>query len=292
MSLLKKQKITPRKLAANRANARLSRGPATPEGREHMRAAHLRHGFYSQAGGGPLPALGEDPAEFQALVDSLLEAWQPADAFEESLVRQLASALWRKDRAVRIQDSLAVQKLEKKRGNRLFLFVYARTSAEKVAARFKALATEVAREDYFTAPAQIELFEGLYESDPDRIPKTPLALLRRLRKPGSVDPPSVMDDPEPEDEMPTEGPEREESRKQLLEWLAEEIRTCEKAIAACDEEPFEPTSPYERDALLVPDHPHAALMLRMEDSSFRQMWRLTNLLLRIKGPRKAVTSDK
>jgi hypothetical protein len=49
MSLVKKQKITPRKLAANRANAQFSSGPTTPEGREHVRAAHLRHGFYAQA---------------------------------------------------------------------------------------------------------------------------------------------------------------------------------------------------------------------------------------------------
>ncbi len=302
MSLVKKHKITPRKLAANRANAQFSGGPTTPEGRDHVRAAHLRHGFYAQASGGALPALGEDPAQFQALLESLLQAWQPADAFQESLVCQLATALWRKDRAIRIQDSLAVRKLEKKQENRLFLVVYGRALAEKAAAHFQALAAEVVREDYFTCPAHIERFAELYESDPDRIPKTPLALLRRLRKPGSVAPPSIMDDAEPEDEVmddpepeaerPAEGAEREEARKQLGEWLAEQIRSCQKTIAACDEEPCEPTSPYERDAMLVPDHPQAALMLRMEESSFRQMWRLTNLLLRIKGQAQGVAPPR
>jgi hypothetical protein len=47
MSLVKKPTMTPRKLAAVRRNARLSRGPATPEGRERIRAAHLVHGFYN-----------------------------------------------------------------------------------------------------------------------------------------------------------------------------------------------------------------------------------------------------
>jgi hypothetical protein len=291
--LVKKPNMTPGRLAAARANGQLSHGPVTPEGMDRIRASNTRHGFYSQVSGGALPALGEDPAEFQALIDSLLETWRPADAFQERLVMQLASSLWRKERSVRLQDSLAVRKLEKKQGNRLFLFVYGQALAEKTAERLKALAAEVAREDYCTGQAQIELFEDLFESDPDRIPKATLALLRRLRLSGSVAPPSVMDDPEPEDEMPAEGAEREEARKQLLDRLSEEIRICEKAIAACEGEPFEPASPYERDALLVPDHPQAALMMRMEESTFRQIWRLTNLHIRLKGQeKKVVTSDQ
>ena len=45
MSLVKKP--TMRKLVVAQRNARLSRGPATSEGRERVRAAHLVHGFYN-----------------------------------------------------------------------------------------------------------------------------------------------------------------------------------------------------------------------------------------------------
>jgi hypothetical protein len=38
MSLVKKPTMTSRKLAANRANAQFSRGPLTPEGKEHLKA--------------------------------------------------------------------------------------------------------------------------------------------------------------------------------------------------------------------------------------------------------------
>ncbi len=42
MSLSKKRRVTEKSLAAHRRNARLSKGPATPEGRERMRKANLR----------------------------------------------------------------------------------------------------------------------------------------------------------------------------------------------------------------------------------------------------------
>ena len=62
MSLLRKLPLSPQKLAAIQSNARHSRGPTTPEGIERIRAGNLRHGFYSQAQGEALLALGEDPA--------------------------------------------------------------------------------------------------------------------------------------------------------------------------------------------------------------------------------------
>jgi hypothetical protein len=39
--------------------------------------------------------------------------------------------------------------------------------------------------------------------------------------------------------------------------------------------------PYERAAEIALAHPDAALMQGMEEPSFRQIWRITNLLLRI-----------
>jgi len=42
-------------------------------------------------------------------------------------------------------------------------------------------------------------------------------------------------------------------------------------------------SPYERAAEIALAHPNAALMQRMEESSFRQIWRIATLLLKIKS---------
>jgi hypothetical protein len=310
MSLVKKQTMTPRKLAANRANAQFSRGPVTPEGKERMRAAHLRHGFYARAGVESLVALGEDPVEFQALVESLLDTWQPADAFEERLVMRLARSLWRLERSDRIQESFAVRQLSRHQGNMRFLGVHSQKTA---AERLKALAAQVAREDYFTDRTQIELFEDFCRSVSKETPKMILALLQRLRKPepegpGAAPdgPPSPVTDqvgagaeprygsgtPEADVVAPAEGPEREEARKRLLSLLSEEIRRCERAMSICRDAPPEPTSPYERDAMLAPMSPYTGIMLRIEESSFQQVWRLTTLLIKIQGRTKRVVPPR
>jgi len=41
-------------------------------------------------------------------------------------------------------------------------------------------------------------------------------------------------------------------------------------------------SPQERAAEIVPNHPDSKLMQRMEDSNFRQISRLTSLMIRVK----------
>ena len=47
------------------------------------------------------------------------------------------------------------------------------------------------------------------------------------------------------------------------------------------------SSPYERAAEIALAHPNAALMQRMEESSFRQIWRITSLLLKMKRQEQA-----
>jgi hypothetical protein len=57
MSLVKSPRMTGKNLAAHQLNgrkSRLSRGPATPQGRERVRAAHLVHGFYNDSNALPM----------------------------------------------------------------------------------------------------------------------------------------------------------------------------------------------------------------------------------------------
>src|SRR5208282_2896540 len=94
MSLIKKQPVSEKKLAAVRQNQKLSHGAMTAKGRERIRAAHLRHGFDAEAEGATLRALGEDPAQFQELLESLWETYQSSDAAQEGLVIRLARVTW------------------------------------------------------------------------------------------------------------------------------------------------------------------------------------------------------
>ena len=109
MSLVKSPRMTEKKLAAIRRNQKLSHGPATAESRERIRATHLRHGFYAQAEEVALRALGEEPAEFQELLEGIWEKWNPTDALQEKLVTRLARAVWRLDRSDRMQEGYALR---------------------------------------------------------------------------------------------------------------------------------------------------------------------------------------
>jgi len=270
MSLVKRHKLTPRKLAANRTSGRLSRGPATPEGRERIRAANTRHGFYAQGNGEALRALGEDPADFERLVESLIESWQPVDGFEERLVMRLARALWRMERSDRVQESIAVRQLERQAERRDFREAYVRQHTETVIERMKALAAAAAKADYCADPSEIELFQSLYGPEPDRWAKRILALLRDLLKPA------------PAGAEAAERKARDEARKELQRLLWEVIRASENEAEQESDLSTDTTSRFERDEMLAPVHTQAALMMRMEDSSFLQVWRLTDMLMRLK----------
>jgi hypothetical protein len=69
--------MTEKNLAAKRSNGRKARGAVTPKGKANSAAARLVHGFYSQAGGEAMIALGEDPKKYAALLQSVADDLQP-----------------------------------------------------------------------------------------------------------------------------------------------------------------------------------------------------------------------
>ena len=82
-----------------------STGPRTEAGKAASSQNALRHGL---ASGTPLIP-GEDPAQYQALVDALFTEHAPAGATETLLVADMAKHYWLKDRALRLQgESLAL----------------------------------------------------------------------------------------------------------------------------------------------------------------------------------------
>jgi hypothetical protein len=79
---------TERKIEANRQNAQHSTGPSTPEGRAAVRLNGLKHGLCAET----IVVPGEDPAQFEAMLDAYRAEYQPATPTDEFLVRQLAMA--------------------------------------------------------------------------------------------------------------------------------------------------------------------------------------------------------
>jgi hypothetical protein len=79
------------RLHANRANAQLSTGPRTQQGKAASGQNSFKHGLYSKQ----LVIRGEDPAELDALKADLIAEHQPATVTEEILVNEMAEHYWR-----------------------------------------------------------------------------------------------------------------------------------------------------------------------------------------------------
>jgi hypothetical protein len=402
MSLRKKPTLTGKGVAASRANGRLSRGPATREGRERIRDTNTRHGFYSKAEGAALRALGEDPAEFDAVVSALMQKWRPANGFEKLLVMRLARALWGVERGHRMQEGYALRQAKEVNLGREDHLHALMTRQKMASASLQTLAQSVARPHYVTTPDDLELMKNLCrEGDVKEMGKMALALFYQLRAPGeegeeggrsdpeedvrkvvakirqifglSTDPePGAMvasgspgpfpdqgigagnpsredprasaaggpdvalasgrppgsqqvrsqdrcesdhrtpeigdagapeadpaassqpqgsqDDPdaaEAEEEpdyglSAAEWEAREPVRRLLEHILSRQFELCEAQRHATLRESLMGPSPYERAAEIAPSHRNALLMRRMQDSNFREVWRVTNLLLKVK----------
>jgi hypothetical protein len=93
--------ISPAKLAANLANAQLSTGPLTAEGKAVVSQNATKHGLTGKFK--VLPS--ESQSHFDRLLAGLLEAEAPVGDAEVEMVHQMAEALWLSRRSMRLQDS-------------------------------------------------------------------------------------------------------------------------------------------------------------------------------------------
>ena len=90
------------KTQAARANGAKSRGPVTPQGRAASSRNSLRHGF--TAASVVLPT--ESSEDFQALLDSYLDHFDPHSGVETDLIQAMAAARWRLRRLCTIETTL------------------------------------------------------------------------------------------------------------------------------------------------------------------------------------------
>ena len=96
--------ISPEQLAANRANATHSTGPATAEGKATSSRNHTTHGFRSST----VLLPGDDPAEYiQLLAELEVHFGEPRDISESRFIREMADAEWRL-RSVRMHMESAI----------------------------------------------------------------------------------------------------------------------------------------------------------------------------------------
>ena len=123
-----------------------------------------------------------------------------------------------------------------------------------------------------------------YPIAPDFCPAPPA----RPATPEQVTPPPEEDEEEEEQDerypniTPAEWEAREGLRQLLENILTRYVEICREQRKALLKESVKGPSPYERAAEIAPTHPNAMLMRRIQDSYFREVRRVTNLLLKLK----------
>jgi hypothetical protein len=93
--------ISQKRIEANRRNAQKSTGPKTPEGKGRSRFNGLTHGLTAKTA--VLP--GEDPTEYQARADAVVESLAPRSQVELELAHRVATTAWSLDRATRAETA-------------------------------------------------------------------------------------------------------------------------------------------------------------------------------------------
>lgn len=163
MPLIKRPALTDTKIAANRRNQKLCHTSSVDPRRESLAAALRRFGFDLKADEAAMRALGEDPTDFQELLESLWEEWRPAGASQEGLVIPLARAMWLMNRAARMLEGCAVRQAQEV-GSGRHDRVHARMMRLKITEeRLQRLLQAVEQEYYVTTPQNLEKMKSLHQ---------------------------------------------------------------------------------------------------------------------------------
>ena len=305
MALINPHTLTEEGRAARRRNGGRSRGAATPEGKERSRAANLQHGLYSKEKKQALRALGEDPADLADLMAGCYQQWDPTNRQECDLVEQMAQAQWCKRRAARREENLQARHLEKVAADRREKTLRLRYHNQDQTGWLLLAYSYALRPDFYATPGCIARFQQAFAGEMQSRLEAILDLLHRLREPEHLPAPAAtlppeattdagweeflaMEAEEDVDEVPrpdipiAEGEEREGLREVLCR-LAQQERESIDAVW----EPFfarylEPMTLAERDEAVMEIEGKLERLRREEESCLRQLWRFTNLLLKMR----------
>jgi hypothetical protein len=100
----KLSRVSTRKIEANRKNALKSTGPKTLQGKASSGRNATKHGLFSAQM--DFLSHGEDPTEYNAVLNGLRDQYQPMGTAEELEVERLAVCWWKLKRAWRYENAM------------------------------------------------------------------------------------------------------------------------------------------------------------------------------------------
>jgi hypothetical protein len=149
-----------RQKEANRANARHSTGPKTPEGKAVVRTNALRHGLFAR----DVVLPEEDAEDFEDLRNRVWANFSPEGPIEEFLVDRVVDIMWRLRRAKRAEAALLHSRMHRIKADQLETKV--RSYQEAIPAfPFSTVITDKAAH----AEASEALSRARYERDRDEV---------------------------------------------------------------------------------------------------------------------------
>jgi hypothetical protein len=98
---------TPKKIAANQANAAKSTGPQTEEGKERVAQNGVTHGLRSKS----VVAPWENQEEFDRFEEEMLACLRPGDPLERMMAERIVAEAWRGRRAAAYEAQLLAAEL-------------------------------------------------------------------------------------------------------------------------------------------------------------------------------------
>jgi hypothetical protein len=188
---------TPRKRAANRANAAKSTGPTTPEGKQRASRNAVIHGLFCRSA--VLP--GEDAARLRRLRQGMMDRLRPRDELERALADRVVCETWRLRRAVAFEGRVITSKTAEDLADRRH---YTALYSHKPPLEAGQVILDLLREDVLTKLSR-------YEQRIERSVYRAMAELRRLQKRSL--PEGQWIDPEEEEAQEQTAPEQEQMRE-------------------------------------------------------------------------------
>ena len=223
----------------------------------------LQSGFFTEAEIDLMMSLGEEPLDFQNLMESLLNDLEPRPGIERHLVDQIGQCFWRMRRAQRMQDGMAARQI------RIRMDLEQITVAQRAHATFKQIEPfeqlEQALGRRVAGPTAAEIDAFIATRAHDSSPEMPdfIHLLESLRQ-------------------PTGEKERKAALRKARFQLRGLMESYEKAAWKAARQKEKVESPANLAALMAPNGQGSVLAQRLEDSSLRRIWRLTNALQKVR----------
>ena len=305
MSLINPHTLTEEGRTARRRNGGRSRGAVTPEGKERSRAVNLKHGLYSKEKKQALLALGEDPADLADLIAGSYQQWEPPNRQQADLVERMAHLEWRMNRAARREENLQARHLEKVAADRREKTLRLRYHNQDQTGWLSLAYSYALRRDFYATPGCIARFQQAFAGEMQWRLEQILDLLHRLREPAHLPAPAAtlppeattdagweeflaMEAEEDVDEVPrpdipiAEGEERDGLREDLCRLAKQEREAVDSVWEPFFAQYLAPMTLAERDEAVMTIEGKLDSLRREEESCLRQLWRLTNLLLKIR----------